>query len=441
MRFKSSVSFFVFLFSAYSITLWAQEKIPVEQVIAIALEKNYDVQFARNISEAATTDDNYAWAAYLPRLNATGSTVWNNNDQQLEFQDASRNASGNAQSHNVNGSVQLTWTLFDGTRMFATRQRISEIAEQGELFVKNQMVNTIAEITINYYNIVSQKQQLKAIQEQIAVNEERVKLAQRKLDVGTGGKPELLQAKVDLNEQRTLMIEQEIVISQLKEQLNSLLGLQLPSGYDVADTIVIDLNLKREEIESNIENSNYGLLTSRYNLNIAELSLRESRADLFPILDFNASYNYSNTNNQRLINPFAALKSQTNGYNYGFYLTVPIFNGFNSRRLIQQAQINTHRQQLLYDQQKTEVSLGLKNAFVAYDNAKKILLIEEENILLAKENVFIALEGFKRGIITSIELRTAQQSLESAYTRLITARYNSKLAETELRRLNGSLLQ
>jgi outer membrane protein TolC len=60
---------------------------------------------------------------------------------------------------------------------------------------------------------------------------------------------------------------------------------------------------------------------------------------------------------------------------------------------------------------------------------------------LAKENVFIALESFKRGVNTFIELRTAQQSLAEAYSRLITARYNAKLAETELLRLNGSLLQ
>ena len=76
----------------------------------------------------------------------------------------------------------------------------------------------------------------------------------------------------------------------------------------------------------------------------------------------------------------------------------------------------------------------------AYDNAKKILLVEEENILLARENVSIALETFKRGATTFVELRTAQQSLADAYTRLINARYLAKAAEIELLRLNGGLL-
>ena len=72
---------------------------------------------------------------------------------------------------------------------------------------------------------------------------------------------------------------------------------------------------------------------------------------------------------------------------------------------------------------------------------KKVLLIEEENILYAKENVAIALETFKRGATTFVELRTAQQSLAEAYTRLINARYLAKVAEIELLRLNGGLLR
>ena len=52
----------------------------------------------------------------------------------------------------------------------------------------------------------------------------------------------------------------------------------------------------------------------------------------------------------------------------------------------------------------------------------------------------IALEGFKRGITTYIELRTAQQSLTDAYNRLIAARYNAKTSEIELLRLKGGLL-
>src|SRR5690348_5651093 len=131
----------------------------------------------------------------------------------------------------MSGSVLLNWTLFDGTRMFATRERVNVLAQQGELVVKDQMINTIAQTITSYYDIVRQKQQLKAIQEQMSVSEERVKLAERKLQVGTGIKPELLQARVDFNAQRAQVIQQESAIAQLKEQLNAMVGMQLPGAY------------------------------------------------------------------------------------------------------------------------------------------------------------------------------------------------------------------
>jgi outer membrane protein len=428
------------IFGAVSFS-FAQEEITLEQVIALALDKNYDVRIARKVSESATTDNQYAYGAFLPQLNAVGSTVWNNSEQELRFQDATRNSSGKAENNNTTASLQLGWTLFDGAGMFATRERVAQLAEQGELVVKNQMVNTIAAVITNYYDIVREKQQLKAIQEQMAVSDERVKLAERKLQVGTGIKPELLQARVDLNAQRAQIIQQETIISQLKERMNAMVGLQLPKIYDVSDTIIIDLNLQRDESFENLENSNYQLLATRKNLNVASLSVRERRADYFPLINFNAAYNFARNDNTRLINPFSPVFSQNTGLNYGFTVSLPIFNGFNNRRLTQQSKIELNRQELLYEQQRNDVNVGLQNAFTNYDNAKKILLIYEETIGAAKENVSIALQTFKSGVTTSVELRIAQQTLAEAYNRLITARYNAKLAETELMRLNGKLLK
>jgi outer membrane protein TolC len=438
MKFSAAV---LLIIGGLVFTVHAQEKITLDQAIAIALEKNYDIQVAKNTSEAAATDNQYAFGAFLPRIEAVGAAVWNSNNQELRFQDETRNNSGKAESNSITASAQLTWTLFDGTRMFATRERIAAISAQGELLVKDQIVNTIASVSSNYYDIVRQKQQLRAIEEQMSVSEERVKLADRKLQVGMGAKPELLQAKVDYNAQRTQVIQQQTLIRQLKDQLNALLGLQLPGQYEVSDTILINLNLREEELSINLENTNFGLQAARSQIGISNLSIKERRAERLPFLDFNAAYNYSRTDNTRLLNPFGTLFNQSDGYNYGVSVNLPILTGFNQKRLVQQAKINANRQFVLYEQQKANVNVGLQNAFVNYDNAKRILLVEEENILLAKENVSIALETFKRGATTFVELRTAQQSLAEAYTRLINARYLAKVAEIELLRLNGALLK
>lgn len=433
--------FFIFSVVASITFVNAQEKIQLDQVIALALEKNYDILLAKNSSSTNLTNNNYAWAAFLPQVSATGAAMWNSNQQTLLFKDASKNVTGPNQSDNLTASAQLIWTLFDGTKMFATKARVAMLAEQGTLAVKDQIVNTIAAIITNYYSIVRQKQQLNAIQEQMAVSDVRVKLADKKLQVGTGSKPELLQARVDFNTQRTQVLQQEAAIVQLKQQLNILSGLQLPDEFDVSDSIEINLSLSREEVLKDVNNSNYSLRAARRNFDITHLQLQERRAELLPTLNFNAAYNYNRTQNTKLTNPYASIFSKANGLNYGFTVAIPILNGFTARRQIELAKIVADRQQVLYSQLEANVNTSLRNAFTNYDNARKVLVIEEETILLAKENVFIALESFKRGVSTFIELRTAQQSLAEAYNRLIAARYDAKVAETELMRLSGALLK
>ncbi len=416
------------------------QNVTIEEVIQIALQKNYDVQVIQATGAIAANDNKYAFGAFIPFVNATGSYIKNNIDSRnITFDDKEITRTG-AKATISNGSVQAIWTLFDGTRMFATRKRIQELAALGEVNIRNQMMNTTAAIITNYYSIIRQKQQLKAIQELMAVSEERVKLAERKLQVGTGGKPELLQAKVDLNAQRTAILAQLTLIQQLKDQMNGLLAMSLPDVYDVADSIPINLLLTMEEVLTNIEKTNQTLAAAKKNIDVAELVLRENRSSRSPIINFTTAYTYFKTENELAVSPVAQKYTQNQGYNYGLTLAVPIMNGMNVNRLIGQAKLNLQRQKLIYDQQLTLALVGVRNAFVNYDNAKKALLIEDENIVLAKENVAIAFEGFKRGITTFIELRTAQQSLADAYNRLIAARYLAKVSETELLRLKGSLL-
>lgn len=437
LRFFAAASI---LIGSYGIT-FGQEQVTLEKAVMMALERNFDVMAAKNVADAAQVNKDYAWGAFVPQINGVATTLHTENNQELEFADATRNNKGSAESNNQSASVQVNWTLFDGTRMFAVRDRIASVDRQSELLLKDQMTNTISGVIVIYYDIVRQKQQLKAIIEQMSVSQERVKLAQRKLDVGTGIKPELLQAKVDYNAQRAQVLQQESIIAQLKQQLNVAVGLQLPERFEVADTIIIDNNVDEKILGSNLENTNYALMAQRENLHIANATLRESRSFYFPTLSLNGAYTYNRNDNVRLINPFGPVFSLSDGFNYGLTLTVPILNNFNVRRTNQISKLGVDQQQIFYERLKAQVNLGLNNALVDYKNAKQILQVEEETIGIAKENVFIALEGFKRGVTTFIELRTAQQSLEDAYNRLISARFNTKLAETELLRLSGGLLR
>jgi outer membrane protein len=420
---------------------YAQTIVTAEESVALALRNNYDILLVRNDSAAYALDDSYANYAFLPRLNGSISKLWNINHQKQELSDGTKRDRKGIKSNSLVSSVNLNWTIFDGLKMFATRDKLAEFQRLGELSVRRQVVTTVANILTTYYNIVRQKQQLKAIEEQMSIDEERVKIADRKYSVGLGSKPELLQARVDLNAQKAAQLQQQTLITQLKEQLNQLTNQATGRYFEVTDSIPINLDINMGIITTNLETTNPTLQVALKNIDIANITLRERRAERWPTIAFNSAYNFSNSNNQAVINTFTPLFNQNNGYNFGFSASVPLFNGFNARRLIRQAELDIQYQQLFFENQRSLINTGISNAYKNYEYQKRALMLEEENIQLAKENVAIALERFRQGVSTNLELREAQISLQDAYNRLIAARYNTKLSEIELQRLKGDIVR
>ncbi|MEX1202538.1 MAG: TolC family protein [Ferruginibacter sp.] len=419
----------------------SQQLLSVEEAVATAIKNNYDIQLLKNDSSLAALNKSYAKAAFYPRINANTGLVLNNNDTRQKLSDGSERGASGIRSDNVQASINLNWTVFDGLKMFVTRDKLSEFLRLGELNIKNQLVNTVADVIRTYYNVVRQKQQLIAIEEQMALNVERVEQAEKKLKVGLGAKPEMLQAKVDLNAQRAAKLRQQTLIQQLKEQLNLLMVTSRDAIYEVEDSIPFKNNLLVTEILEAAEKNNPLLQVTQQNIKIAELTLKENKADRFPIVTFNSAYNFNRTNNRVVVNNFTPLFNRNRGFNYGASATIPIFNNYNVKRQIEATKLDISYRQTLYDYQKWSMNIAISNAYKDYELQRKTLQLEEENIALAKENVFIASERLRLGVTTYLELRETQKSLEDAYNRLIAARYDTKVAETELLRLKGELIQ
>lgn len=418
-----------------------QQVLSLEEAIASALRNNYDILLSRNDSAVAALDYSFRNSVFFPRVNGTAGGTWNNNDQRQTLADGSKREQNNLKSNNYNISVNVNWTLFDGLKMFVTRDKVAELIRLGELGIKEQVINTVASVITTYYNVVRQKQMLKAIEEQMTLSQERVKLAQYKLDIGVGAKPDVLQSKVDHNAQKALRLEQLTTIAQLKEQLNQLMNVREAPPYDVSDSIPLNTGLSLGDIQAGIENSNPTLQITRKNIDIAGLTLKERKAERWPTVSLNSAYNYFRSKNKAVINPFSPLFNQSRGYNYGFTAAFPIFNNHTVKRQIRQAELAVNFQRMVLDNQKSQLNLAVVNAFLEYEQQKKALALEEENIVLARENVDIVFQVYKLSSTTLIQLKEAEKSLQDAYTRLITARYNTKVAETELLRLKGELVK
>ncbi|CUS86916.1 Outer membrane efflux protein, partial [Candidatus Kryptonium thompsonii] len=292
----------------------------------------------------------------------------------------------------------------------------------------------IASVVLAYYDILRQKEILKTLKESISISEQRVKIAEEKYKVGTASKTELLQAKVDLNSDMNTLLKQEIELKNAKVNLNLLLGRNPDIDFDITDTIKIQ-NLSLEDLLLKANENNRSILIARKNKNLARLNLSSVRAKLFPRVDFFVGYNFIRSQSQA---GFIAL-NQNLGLNYGISLSFNLFDGFNTVREHENARVELLSSEVKYEQVKSNVEAQILKLYETYTTSLKLIELEKENLEIARENVEIAMERYRLGILTPLELREAQKAYIDAESRLISALYQAKVAETNLLKLTGQL--
>jgi outer membrane protein TolC len=373
----------------------------------------------------------------LPVVSLNATVVSANNDTKQEFSSGLSVDKKGVQSENINAGAYLTWTIFDGLKMFATHGKLKELEGMGMLGTKIQIENSLVQVITAYYTIVMHKQMINGLKASMAVSEERLKIAQKKFDIGTASKVDVLQAKIDLNTQKSSLMKENTLMTYSKEALNQLLAMPVEQDLEVVDSIPLMNDYKYEDLKNSIMAKNSDLLFAQKNIDISKYVIKEAKSTYYPKLNVNANYVFSRAQNQAGF----ALLNQNLGLNLGLTASWTIFNGFNNSNSVKNMKLNLENSNLEYESLKTETQLGLLKAFKLYQDEIAILQLEDENNKLARENLDIALERFKIGESNSVELKIAQQSFEDSINRLSDARYNAKVSETQLLKLSGGIIK
>jgi outer membrane protein TolC len=413
---------------------FSQELLTLEDAINLALKNNYDIKISKNTLEIALNNYSLGNAGFLPTIDLNfGFSKSSNNTRQEYFDGRAINRTG-AASNSLNLGATLNWTIFDGFSNYITYRKLAETQDIAETSSTATSEEIIASVVLAYYDILRQKEILKTLKESISISEQRVKIAEEKYKVGTASKTELLQAKVDLNSDMNTLLKQEIELKNAKVNLNLLLGRNPNVDFDITDTIKIQ-NLSLEDLLLKANENNRSILIARKNKNLARLNLSSIRAKLFPRVNFFVGYNFIRSQSQA---GFIAM-NQNLGLNYGISLSFNLFNGFNTVREHENARVELLSSEVKYEQVKSTVEAQILKLYETYTTSLKLIELEKENLEIARENVEIAMERYRLGILTPLELREAQKAYIDAESRLISALYQAKVAETNLLKLTGQL--
>jgi outer membrane protein TolC len=276
--------FIIFLF--FSTDLLAQNPsiLTYQQVVAMALESNYDIQIAQNNKRIATKQNTLGNAGFLPKIDVLSSGNLATNNTNQKFSNGLEVNQDNVKSNTLNSGAYLSWTIFDGLKMFATKERLNLLAHQGELGFKMQVENTIQEVTILYYQIVKQEQLIKGINAAMAVSDERIKIADKKKALGSGSNVEVLQAKLDLNAQKSSLISQKYVLNEYKSNLLLQLKIDANKSFVVDSTFAFEGLQSMEEIKAQVDQMNTAIRFADKNVLIAQQNVKELQSQRFPSL-------------------------------------------------------------------------------------------------------------------------------------------------------------
>lgn len=418
-------------FAAYG----QENLLTIQDAVRLAIEKNFDVQIAKNTVEIGVINNNWGMAGALPTVSATANENLGTNNLRQKLNTGTIIEKNGNNSSNFAAGVQVNWKVFDGLKMFATKRRLEELKSMGETTFRKVINETSYNVIATYYNIVTLKEQQKATLEQIKLYEDRLQLAKAKLDIGTGAKYEVLEAEVDMNEQKSNLLSLQNAISIAKSSLSNLISNHPDTSFAIVDTILVKPLPLLTEAQEKIALQNPDLMLANSSIKVLFENKNEIKAAQLPSVNLTGNYNFNKSSSSAGFTLF----NQTYGPSGGIGVSIPIFQGGVVNRQLQVVDINIRNQQLALDKLKAEILTSLNNAYISYDNARKIIELETNNIKTATENIKIATERYKKLNITAIELRQIQISYNAVKYRLFNALNQAKSAEAMVALLTADL--
>ncbi len=427
--------FFSLLLGALALSVQAQRVLTLQEVIADGLENNYAIRMARNAQQIAVNNYTPGNAGYLPSIDLRSQVAVNRNNIDRTATDGSVDSTRGLHSSVASLNLNLGWTLFDGFRVQTTYDKLGDLKEMGEINTRRVIEQMIANIAAEYYNLVRQQQQLENLKFAVSLSRERMRIDEERFLLGSGSRLQLLQAEVFLNADSARMTRQEEVVRASQVRLKELMARKdLRTGFSAADA-QIPLNdlLIFESLQSSIRANNTALLIAEKDKSVAAYDVKLASSAAYPYVRFNSAYGYTHNT----YGSGAYSDQQTFGMNYGITVGLNIYDGFNQRRRVSNATIQAENSRLRFEDIEHSLMADFVVTYNEYLNFFRLIEMESHNLQVAYETLNIALERYRLGALSGLELREVQKSLLEAEERLLTVEYQAKRAEIVLMLLAG----
>jgi len=424
--------YILFIFSLLFLNSVAQEKLSLDLEAARDYALNYNKTIKNSGLSVEQSQERLkeTIAAGLPQVNAT-TDYSNAMGAEISIQfDESLPPSKIPIKPTSNFNLQVGQLIFNGSYIVGiqTAKLYQKLSEKSLVKTEQDIASQVVE---SYYLVLVSEESLKILNANLENLQTVYKKTAPMVSVGMMEKVELDQLSVQVNSLKNAVKSAE----RQYEMAQNLLRLQLGVSAETELELTENLSeiLEKTDTGSSVSGSFDVVQNIDYQLLNVQEAMTEKQVDLqkaayLPTISGYYSYTY------KILKPAFDMSPP---HVLGLQMNIPVFSSGERRSKVKQARIDLettkNNKALLEDQlsiQYKQLSFNLISALESFENQK-------DNVKVSRE-VYKSLKSkFEQGVISSLELTTADNNYLKAESDYLTAMLEVLKAQNDLETLTG----
>lgn len=420
-----------------ALTVWLFTSTPANtaslyDTVILGLKQNLALQASQLGVEENQYNIAISRSTFLPAINASADTTWNQNTTIYNISD---NARSSYNSHSY--SLSLSLTLFDMQNIY-DYQSAKLNYDTEKLTHDNQVQQTIFRIASNYFAYLKNSAQIRATEAELKSANIREKQITRNIELGNTAVNEIYEAlsQKEAVKNRLFNLNKDNLI--ILNELNTLVQTPVSPSEDLVEQLNFALfsNQEQQHILAQLP-YNYEVMIAKNQVKASELASRSSKSRFYPNLSLSASYRNDDANNYDITDPEAT--GQTTGAVVGLNLSLPIFAGGADYYGVKKAKLALQRSDMLYQNTLASTKEQL-TASILNINSLATSITQLENIMLANHASYLGIQkAYQLGTRTITDLLAAESKLFNAVRDYQSARYDYLTERINIEQLQGTL--
>lgn len=404
------------------------ESLTLAQVVDVALRSSPLTREAWQQARAAAAELGARRAGYYPEL-----------DSEIDARRSKSVALGGRAAFlqsTVGPALALNYLLFDfgGRRADAEAARRQLIAAD---FAHNAAIqDVVLQVERAYYQYLNAKALLAAELSNLKGFQSNLEAADQRRRAGLATVADVLQSRTALAQIELNVASFRGQIQSLRGALASAMGLPASVPFDVGELPAeVPAAAQAAAVEPLLERALAGrpdLAAARSRALAAADDVQKARSDTLPKLSLLGTYN-------RLSYLGTAAGPFNSSYSGSLVLSYPLFDGFQRRYRVREAEANSELARARVDDLETQVTLQVWTDYYNLKTAEQRLVTSRALMASATESEDAGLARYKAGVGSILDLLTAQSALANARAQEVQARADWFQSMAQLAHDTGSL--